>query len=388
MRTRLGIGLGLALALGVAGGATPALATEFQSGKEITLNGDHSDLVFLSGGKLAIGAKVMDDIFASGGELNYEGAGADHVITAGGKINFKNVQVKDIIAAGGHIRIEGSQISDDVVIAGGEISIAADSRIASSAVIAGGDITLDGSVGGDVTIRGGEARINGTVTGNVDITAHEIRLGPKAVIEGTLKHRTADLIVEPGATIKGEISALPYDEEGMKKTAVTIVLIASVVGLLILAGMGICTLVVAGLFAGHMQATDRAIRGKFFSTLGIGLLATIGLPVLCVLLLATVIGLPLALVLLAFWLAVQPLAFAAVAHATGMAIRSGFGGERAATTPGAGGRMAYALLGLAILVVLGIIPVIGHLVWLLAGILGLGATVRELYRVLARPDEG
>lgn len=387
MRTRLGLGLGIALALGFAG-SLPATAIEFKSGDEIRLDGEFKDLVFLSGGKLAIGARVTDDIFAAGGELNYVGAGADHVITAGGQITFTGAQVKDIVAAGGHIVLENTQVSDDVIIAGGEIRISADSRVASSAVITGGDITIDGSVGGDVTIRGGEARIDGTITGNVDITAHEIRLGPKAVIEGTLKHRTADLIVEPGATIKGEITALPYDEEGMKKTAVTILLIASVVGLLILAGMGICTLVVAGLFAGHMQATDRAIRSKFFSTLLIGLLATIGLPVLCVLFLATVIGIPLALVLLAFWLAVQPLAFAGVAHATGMAIRSGFGGERAGTTPGAGGRIAYALLGLAILVVLGVIPFVGHIVWLLVGILGLGATVRELYRVLARPDAG
>src|SRR5262249_16278675 len=150
---------------------------------------------------------------------------------------------------------------------------------------------------------------------------------------------------------------------------------------------GVCVLVLAGVFAGHMRATDRAIRGNILSTLGIGVLALVGIPILCLILAATGVGIPLALFLFAFWIAVQPLCFSGVAHATGMAIRGGFnrGEERAA--PGAGGRVAYALLGLAILVVLGIVPVVGHIVWLVASILGLGATMRVLYVELAHGSE-
>jgi hypothetical protein len=386
MKTRLGMRLGVALALGLASLIGWAGASEFRHGKELKLDGDFNDLVFVSGSQLTIGARVMDDIFATGGELNYTGASADHVITAGGQIAFTNAQVKDIVAAGGEITITSTQVGDDVILAGGQITISQDSRVASSAVIAGGEVEIAGSVGGDATIRAGEIRIDGEITGNADFSGHEIRLGPKAVIGGNLRHRTENLIIEPGATIKGTITDLPYDGNGMKEKAVMIALVASVVGLLILAGMALSVLVIAGVFAGHMQATDRSIRGRIFSTLGIGILATIALPVLFIVLLATVVGVPLAFLMLALWLAVQPLAFAAAAHATGMAIRSGFGGGKADSLPGAGGRMAYALLGLAILIVLGLVPLVGQLVLVVAGILGFGATIRELYRVLARPE--
>jgi cytoskeletal protein CcmA (bactofilin family) len=386
MKTRLGLRLGVALAVGLASLIGGAGAGEFRSGDEIKLDGDFNDVVFVSGGQLAIGAKVMDDIFATGGELNYTGASADHVITAGGQITFTNVQVKDIVAAGGEIILSNTQVGDDVILAGGQITISQDSRVASSAVIAGGEVTIGGSVGGDATIRAGEIRIDGEILGNADFSGHEIRLGPKAVIGGNLRHRTENLIIEPGATIKGEITDLPYDQHGLEKKAIGILLVASAIGLLILAGMALSVLVIAGVFAGHMQATDRSIRGRIFSTLGIGLLATICFPVLFIVLLATVIGLPLAFLMLALWLAVQPLAFASAAHATGMAIRSGFGGGKVDSIPGVGGRMAYALLGLAILVVFGLVPIVGQLVWVVAGILGFGATIRELYRVLARPE--
>lgn len=375
---------GLVLAAWIA--LTGAGAAEFHSGKVIKLDGEFNDVVFLSGGQLVITAKVADDIFASGGELNFTGASADHVITAGGQLTFTDAQIKTIVATGGHIILDKTQVSNDVIIAGGEIHIDEGSNVASTAVIAGGEITIDGKIGGDATIRGGQITINGEITGNADLAAHEIHLGPHAVIGGNLKHRTADLVVSPGAQIKGQITAIPLNEKELKAKAASFILVASVIGLLILCGMALSVLVVAGVFAGHMQATDRAIRGKIFSTLGIGVLVAIGMPILIVVFAATVVGLPLAFLLIAFYLAVQPLAFASVAHATGMAIRGGFSGGRSDTVPGALGRVAYALLGLAIIVVLGIIPVVGKLVWVVVCILGPGASVRELFRVLARSE--
>jgi cytoskeletal protein CcmA (bactofilin family) len=387
MRQRLGLGLAMIAWLAGLGWAA---AAEFRSGKQIQLDGDFNDVVFVSGGELAIGAKVMDDIFASGGKLRYTGASADHIITAGGEITFTNAEVKTIVAAGGQIQLNNTRVSNNVIITGGEITIGEGSHVGKSAVIAGGHVTIDGTVVGDVTLRAGEITINGQIDGNADLAAHEIRLGPKAVIGGNLRYRTqnpADLVVSPGATIKGQTTALPLDVKKLKERALAIVLVASVIGLIILAGAGLSVLVLAGVFAGHMQATDRIIRGRIFSTLGVGLLVAVGFPVFFIILLASVIGIPLALVLLAVCIAVQPLALAAVAHATGMAIRGGFGGRRGdRTPPRAGGRVAYALLGLAILVVVGLVPIIGSLVWLVASILGLGATITQLFAALAKPE--
>lgn len=382
MKSRIGFWGWLLLAGWLAGlGAAPA--AEFKSGKEIDLSGDFGDLVFLSGGKLAIGARVADDIFASGGELNYTGASADHVLTAGGEITFDGAQVKTIIAAGGHLILNNTQVSNDVVMAGGDIKISDNSTVASSAVIAGGRITIDGKVGGDVTIRAGEITINGEVSGNADLAAEEVHLGPRAVIGGNLKHRTADLVVAPGATIKGEITKVPYEDK-LKKQAAKFMVIASAAAMVFLVVLGLTILVSAGVFAGLMQATDRAIRGKTLSTLGIGLLVCVGFPVLIAISMASIIGIPIGLILIAFMFGAMLLALACVAHATGMAVRSGFSRGSRAGLPGAGGRILYALLGLAILIVLGLVPFIGHVVWIVASILGVGAASRVLFGALAR----
>jgi len=201
----------LALALfGAAVGA--ALAIDVFSDETLTLNGEFDDMVFAAGGDIGLGVRVTDDVFAAGGDISVDGVAADHAIVAGGDISFADLAVKDVIVAGGSIAMASGAVADDVVAAGGSINIYAAFEVG---VLAGGDLDIAGSIGGDLRASAGEIRLDGAVGGNADLSAASISIGPGAVIAGDLTHRAREIDIDPEARIDGEIIALdPRERRG------------------------------------------------------------------------------------------------------------------------------------------------------------------------------
>ncbi|MBK8654249.1 MAG: polymer-forming cytoskeletal protein [Haliscomenobacter sp.] len=79
--------------------------------------------------------------------------------------------------AGGEITVD-AEITGDLIGAGGNIRIA--QKIQNDILLAGGDLSIDGETGGDLRLMGGNIRINKPVAGDLTITGGEIRI-PKDV---------------------------------------------------------------------------------------------------------------------------------------------------------------------------------------------------------------
>ncbi len=92
-----------------------------------------------------------------------------------------------------------TKVSGHIIAAGHVIEISPDTTVASTVILMGEDVTVDGKVGGDAVLRGHKITINGEVDGNVDAVANEVRLGPHAVVGGNIKHRSAAFVVGTGA---------------------------------------------------------------------------------------------------------------------------------------------------------------------------------------------
>ena len=110
------------------------------------------------------------------------------------------------------------------------------------------------------------------------------------------------------------------------------------------------------------------IRDAPFRSLFIGLAAVILVPLIAVALMATVIGMPIGLLtLLAFPLALL-VAWVVAAFAVADWLFNRSRAERSF-----GGRLLLLLVGLVVVTMIGVVPVLGVLVWLLVVLLRLGA---------------
>lgn len=247
---------------------------------------------------------------------------------------------------------------DDRVVITGPVTIAP-GQTAGDVVVANGDVTVaaEGRVSGDLVVASGTVRILGSVDGDVVTLADRAVLGPRARVGGDLSYGDEKPVVAPGAGVDGDIKRVDIDRAtaGLGLAVGIGIWIAITVSALLLG------LLLLWVFPRAAQAVYETAQTKLGPATGFGLLAFIVIPIIAVVLLVTVIGLPLGFLLL---LAIAPLyaiAYVATAYALGQRI---LGPER--------GRFLAFLAGLGILRVLAAIPILGGLVWFVATLFGLG----------------
>jgi hypothetical protein len=209
------------------------------------------------------------------------------------------------------------------------------------------------------------------------VRARSVEVGSRAVIGGDVVFETLnEPQIEPGATLQGRQTVTlprpgPRDGWGIAQALGTIVLFGLGAGVL----AGVILLAVGPRFIEDAVARMRAAPGgSLLAGLGVFVLV----PLAAFLLMVTVIGLPIGLVMLLalplLWLT------ASVMAAFGLADWLLNRPRREASLTM---RLVQLLVGVVVLTLIGLIPVVGPLVWLIALLLGLGATWRVLRLRLA-----
>jgi hypothetical protein len=241
---------------------------------------------------------------------------------------------------------------------------------------------------GDVAILNGDARINGSVDGSVfalngDVTVRGsvkddvIAVNGRVIVEGGARvggdvtsRETAR--ISPGATVNGDVksvsSRFALGQVGV--VAAILLWLAVVVSTLV---FGLLLLLIAPRAADAFADAGRTAVG---ASIGLGIAAAVGLPLVGLILLATVFGLPLgAIVLLALGF-LYTFGYVASAYFLGRLI----------LRPPSNRFLAY-LVGWGILSVAGIIPVLNVIVLIAATVYGLGMIVVALFRARSGPRE-
>ena len=231
-------------------------------------------------------------------------------------------------------------------------------------VVFHGSSTVDGSVNGSLTAFDAPVTISGRVTGDVVVFNGRVALAGGANVTGDVVSQD-DPIVASGATIGGTTRRVQtnvnWDGFGWAGRlawwlAVSISTLLLGLALLWLIGRGGSRIVDAG-------------RTRIGPSIGWGLLAFFGLPILAVIALVTIVGIPLGLGLLAALWLIYTLGYSATGWIIGRRIlRAG--------TPWV---LAF-LLGWGILRVLALIPFVGGLIWFAAVVFGLGALTVTIWR--------
>jgi hypothetical protein len=254
------------------------------------------------------------------------------------------------------------RINGDVTIAEGET--------VSSVVVIDGDLTVEGEVADFALVIEGDAIVSGSVAGDLTVISGDIDLASTAVVEN-LNSIRGDIIRAPGATVTGDVSE--RDSFRFLWWA------AGLFSVLLWIGMTVTMVVAALLFAlfgGHqLGSASRAMTGQLVNTIIGGVFLWVAVPIVAGLAMVTIVGIPLGIGVFLFLLpALGFLGYLVAGTRLGMWLLSL--GRR---EPGERPFLAAALgtLGLQLLI---LIPFLGILIAVVAGLWGAGALAFRLYR--------
>jgi hypothetical protein len=265
-------------------------------------------------------------------------------------------------------------ITGDVVVPKGE-------TVSGLVASADGNARIEGVVDDSVAVGRGDVSVTGRVTGNVFVLKGDAIITGR--VDGDIAVVDGRAIVKEGATVDGDVTSgsKPRVAPGTVHGSVDKLDVGSLSGGLVIAFLIALWVAVTlsylilgvffvWLFPRGADATVEAGR-SVWASLGWGLLVGILGPVLGIAILTTLVGIPLGAGVLGAFGILSPLGYVAASLILGRTMIKG-------TTTGA--RFGAFFAGFGILRAAALIPGIGFIVGILAGIYGIGALVIAAWR--------
>ena len=193
--TRIGIALAIAallavLAVGLVFAQEQLLGGKLRTGNTVTVPASESvegDLYVL-GGTVTVDGSVDGDLTAMGGTVQLNGSVTGDVLAAGGTVTISGDVAGDVRTAGGQVNLNGP-VGEDAVVAGGQATLQGGASVEGDLVASGGQVSMGGAVAGNVEANAGTYSRSGTVGG----TEHVVQggRGPAGEPEGDTVGRSA-----------------------------------------------------------------------------------------------------------------------------------------------------------------------------------------------------
>ncbi len=269
----------------------------------------------------------------------------------------------DIVIGNSFTLESGKTLQDDLLILGGTVTLMKDSIVDGNVILIGGTINASGTVNGSITATGGSVTLTETAVINGDLTTAGafVDRNPNAQITGAVRTEAlGPYLVLPGGVRIPQMSGNfdPFFN-----------LISFILRIFLWA---LLAMVVSMFFPTHLARTAQAAISQPLISGGLGLLTAIVLPLVLVLIALTICLIPVTLVgglLLAIaW------AFGLISLGTELGKRIS-GVFKQAWHPAIEAGLGTLLLILVLNGVDAVIPCIGWVPKVLAGIVGLGAVL-------------
>jgi Polymer-forming cytoskeletal len=268
-----------------------------------------------------------------------------------------------VLGAGPSASAQTTSTSKALVVLTGSADVAKGEQVG-DLVLFHGSSTVDGVVNGSLTAFDANVTISGRVNGDVQVFKGHVKLLPGAHVTGDVVSQSAPSVAS-GATIGGSTRKVQsrFVTKGFGWVGRFAWWLAVSVSTLI---VGLVLLWLTGRGSGRILSAGSDSVG---ASIGWGLLAFFGLPILGVIALVTIVGIPLGLGLLAALILI---------YAIGYTCSAWILGRRIVHEPT--GWIVAFLAGWAILRVAAFIPILGGLVWFIAVVFGLGALLVAIWR--------
>lgn len=322
---------------------------------------------YYAGADVTLDAPVQGDLFAAGGRVRLrQPVGADAAVF-GGSVDIASTVGQDLRVAGGEVTI-GNSVDGELAAAGGDVRVADGVTVAGSALLAGGDVVVDGKLAHGARVYAGEFTLNGEIDGDATVYAGEIRLGPNARIDGNLYYTSKEPLPEEQlAKVSGRVIRERTPEKWAASTArsVSTTWFHPVFFFSMLVSGFVLWLLFPRAFAG----VGATVAEAPLLTLGAGIALVFALPPVAILLMATVIGIPAGLALFLLYPLVLLLGYLGAAFTIGRKLAD------IAAQPAPLNRTRQALFlaaALLLLAIVRVLPFIGWLLVFLATLAGIG----------------
>jgi hypothetical protein len=251
----------------------------------------------------------------------------------------------------------------------GNVSNASGETVGTVIVITG-DALVEGTITDSLVVVDGTATIRGTVEGDITVISGDLVLESGSTVETVNLYRS-DLEQASGATVNGDIHERENFLSVAEGVAVTALAWAGLTVAVILAG-----LVFAAVGGRQLLSAATNLKDEVASSILTAVAVWIGVPLAAALIMITLVGIPFGLGIFIFVLpALFLLGYITTATLLGGAISGLFRREQSADHP-----YLAASLGVLILQLVLIIPVLGWLVVMLAGLWGAGGLALVAYR--------
>ncbi len=303
---------------------------QFYSGLNVDVQDDVSGDVYVSGQSVTISGDITGDVIAAGQSITITGNVDGNV-----RLAAQDVTISGAVARSGTIFAASINLTDT-------------GSFGDDLVGAAGDITLSGAIGRDVEVGVDNLTINGTVGGNLTYNSDEEANIATDAVSGTVERIIPEPEEEPsaGEQFVGWLLGLLYA----------------------LVALSLITVLAGWLFPRLLHRVTDRLMPQPWKALLVGFVAAIAVPLVLLLLLATVIGAPLALAGLLVWITLSLATFVFGAYYIGRLV---FRGNQHP--------VIKALVGGVILIVALHIPWLNVLVWLAMVFFGLGAQLLAIY---------
>ncbi len=365
------VGIGTILMLLVVFSTGPLFAQA--GGLAVTKSGQVPEDLYLAGATVQVLADVDGDVVAAGGSVNIVNTVSGDVLAAGGTVSITANVNDDIRSAGGSVAIVGN-VGDDAIIAGGSVSLESGSTVGGRAWLAGETVTVAGSVSRELRAAGKKIILTGMIGGDVELHAESIEIGPSAVIKGNLTYSAPkEAVVREGAVIEGvvdwhETDFGDFDDWGTDFAG----------NLVLFLSLAASAMALFLIYPRLSATVAQQLQAAPFRPLVLGLLVLFVTPFLVLMLLVSILGIPLALIVLALYI---------VALIAGLLVGiiwigdAGF--RRIGKVPDDSKWIrAWSIVAAALLLlIIGSIPVIGGLAFLIVLLLGVGAVTLHFYQL-------
>jgi hypothetical protein len=243
---------------------------------------------------------------------------------------------------------------------GRAVEVKSDEVICSDLTSFGGPVTIYGQVDGNVVTFGGNVAVSGKVNGNVTLYGGNLNLQHDAYVKGDIHVCGGQLAEDTNSELHGNVFTCPS------------------IGKLFLSDSGasfhfwftlawiILGMLVSTLLPEHVMFVRSTVQNKAKRSLALGFLTMLLAPAILVVLITLIISIPLAILVAIVLLAAWALGTVAIATLIGdKLLRS--------IAPQHNTRLTQVIVGIALLTLVGSLPVIGFICSIGTGLLGLGA---------------
>jgi cytoskeletal protein CcmA (bactofilin family) len=272
----------------------PAPALAQQAGASVVVRGPVHENLYVAGGEVDVRAEADADVVAAGGRVVIDGAVGRDVLAGGGDVTVRGRIGDDVRVVGGMVTVV-APVAGELLAAGGRVRLAPETTVGGRAWLAGGDVEVRGHIGKSLRVAGGRISLDGQVDGDVELAGGDIEIRSGARISGRLTYRSPrEAKIDPAAQITGGVAYVqPKIPRAVTRTTAIVV---NVVGLL---GLIVTGAVLLLLFPGVCAESARTIATHPWKSLGLGLAVLVVTPVVVMILFFTVFGIGLGLMALA-----------------------------------------------------------------------------------------